>query len=108
MVSLSSSGPGARHLRLLKRSSFALLPLLMIGSLTAAPLAAGASTTSAPVTQAASSGGVDLGPTVAALEAEVSTVVANVLNVPLPLVFSVGCVPYYVTAILAGGRIYPC
>jgi hypothetical protein len=58
---------------------------------------------------------VNLGPTIAALEAEVSlieaevsTVVDNVLSESVPLVGSVGCVPYDVTSILSGGRFYPC
>ena len=85
-----------------KRSIVTLLPVLTIGSLALAPSAASASTTS---TAAATSGsGVDLGPTLAAVEAEVSAV----LNQSVPLIGSLSCVPYDVTSLLSGGRVYPC
>jgi hypothetical protein len=80
----------------------------VVGSLAAATAPAGASTSAASVTQAAGSGGVNLGPTIAAVEAEVGTVVTTVSNVPLPLLGAVGCVPYYVSVLISGDRPYPC
>jgi 2-methylisocitrate lyase-like PEP mutase family enzyme len=109
MVSLRHGGHQARRRWLLKRSPLAVLPLALFGSLAVAASPAGASTSAPSVTQAASSGGVpDLGPTIAAVEAEVSSVLATVTNVPLPLLGSVGCVPYYVSSLISGERPYPC
>jgi hypothetical protein len=74
----------------------------MIGGLAAAPSAASASTSS--TVAAASGSGVNLGPTIAALETEVDAL----LDVSVPLIGSLSCVPYYVTGILSGERLYPC
>jgi hypothetical protein len=108
MVFLRQHGSDSRLRRMVKRSPLALLPLLTVGSLAVAPTAALASTPSPLASQAASSGVPSLDPTLIALEAEVTAAVNEVLTAPLPLVASLSCVPYYVTAILGGGRIYPC
>lgn len=103
MAALHHNDPKSSLVRWAKRSIVTLVPLLTIGSLALAPSAASAATTS---TAAASSGGsgVDLGPTLAAVEAEVSAV----LNQSVPLIGSLSCVPYDVTSLLSGGRVYPC
>jgi hypothetical protein len=108
MVSFRHGGHDGRHGSLLKRSGFAVLPLFMFGGLATMASPAGASTSSPSVTQAASTGVPDLGPTIAAAEAQVALVVANVLKASVPLVGSVGCIPYYVNGILSGDRLYPC
>jgi hypothetical protein len=65
--------------RLVTRSPLAVLPLLTLGVLVAAPSAASAA--SAPTTATANSG-VNLGPTIADLEADVQTVVNDVELLP--------------------------
>jgi hypothetical protein len=97
MVSLRQHGSGSRLLGLAKRAPFALLPLVAIGSLALAP---------APASAATSAAGTD--PTVAAFEAQVTAAVDQVLSASVPLVGSLGCVPYDVTSLLSGGRVYPC
>jgi hypothetical protein len=71
---------------------------MAFGGLAATTTAAGASTSSA----AASTGIPDIGPEVAALEAQVSATLGDVLNAPVPLVGSVSCLPFDVERILTG------
>ncbi len=108
MVSLRQHGSTPRLRRLAKRSALALLPLCTLGSLAIAPTPALAATSSPLASSTASSGVPSIDPTLAALEAEVTAAVNEVLTTPLPLVASLSCVPYYVTGILSGGRVYPC
>lgn len=78
-----------------------LVPLLGIGSLAVAPTPAFASTAS-PAAQAASTGpGLpNLGPTIAALDANVTAL----LNQAVTEVFVVICIPGEITTVLAGGH----
>jgi hypothetical protein len=80
MASTLRRGSGPRIRRLVTRSPLAVLPLLTLGVLVAAPSAASAATTATP-TQPGNLG-VNLGPTIADLEAEVTTVVNDVELVP--------------------------
>jgi hypothetical protein len=84
--------------RLVTRSPLAMLPLFTLGVLVGAPSAASAATT-ATATQAGSSG-VNLGPTIADLEAEVATVVYDIELVP--------CAVEGTIETLEGGGFNPC
>jgi hypothetical protein len=103
MDALRRQDSGSWFLRFAKRSSFALLPLLTIGGLAVASSPASASTSSA-LSASSSGSGVNLAPTLAAVEADVSAV----LNESVPLIGSIACVPSEVTGLLSGGRVFPC
>jgi hypothetical protein len=72
--------------------------LMAFGRLAATTAPAGASTSAA----AASTGIPDLGPELAALEAQAGAALSNVLNTSVPLIGSISCIPFDVERILTG------
>ena len=91
----------SRRRRLTTRLSLVLVPvasLMAFGGLAATTTPAGASTSSA----AASTGVPDLGPELAALEAQVGATLSNVLNTSVPVVGSISCIPFDVERVLTG------
>jgi uncharacterized protein YggE len=104
MVSMLRRGSSPRMRRLVTRSPLAVLPLLALGVLVAAPSVASATTTPTPMATQTGNSGVNLGPTIAELEAEVTTTVQTVVN-------DAELVPCVVTALintLQGGGLLIC
>jgi hypothetical protein len=97
MVSFGHGSPGVRPNRLARSATFALLPLLALGSLAVVPTTAGAQTANT---------GVSLGPTVAALQAEVAALEAQTTATVQPVLdaaLSVACL----AVAIASGNVLP-
>jgi hypothetical protein len=82
----------------------AVASLMVFGGLAATTTPAGASTGSA----AASTGIPDLGPELAALEAQAGATLSNVLKASIPVVGSISCIPFDVERILTGEIVGGC
>ncbi len=83
----------SRRGRLTTRLSLVAVPvasLTAFGGLAATTAPAGAATSSA----AASTGIPNLGPELAALEAQAGAALSNVLNTSIPLLGSISCIPF--------------